>query len=172
MLSGWLTYIDDIRHCTQTVYTIDQSSKRSAVARTIGFMSEELSLYLIYLCRLRAGRPRYRGSIPDEAREFPSPNRPYRPRYPPSLLFSTFRWIFPWVWSGSGREAGNSSASSVQFKNDWSYTLTPAVWIYGVHWATLPFTFKVSSLTLKEERSPRRLANRLLRRIFVSKRRK
>jgi hypothetical protein len=51
---------------------------------------------------------------------------------PPSLLSSAYQDLLPLGVKRPGREAYNSSPSSAEVKNAWSYTSIPPVRLHGV----------------------------------------
>jgi hypothetical protein len=45
----------------------------------------------------------------------------------------------------SGREVNHSPLSSAEFKNEWSYTSTPPVYLYGIDRKSLPLNSRENS---------------------------
>ena len=69
--------------------------------------------------------------MPPEACFFSSPKYPDLLWGPPSLLINGYRGYFPGI-KRPGRDYRHSPPSSVEIKNDWSYTSTPSVCLNGV----------------------------------------
>lgn len=76
--------------------------------------------------RLRAGRPRYRGSITGRVKRFVfSSNHPDRFWSPLGLLFSGYWGSLSQGLNRSGCEADQSVATNAEVMNEWHYTTSP-----------------------------------------------
>jgi len=73
------------------------------------------------------------GSIPGRAWEcFSSLPRPGRHWGPPNPLSSGYQGFFPWGVNGRGMKLTTHLHLVLRSKNEWSYTSTPLIRLFGV----------------------------------------
>ena len=73
-----------------------------------------------------------RGSNPGKEKGFfLNPERPDRLWGTPTFLLNGSRGSFPGL-KRTGRDVDNSSPSSAEVKNEWSYTSTPPLYLHGL----------------------------------------